>query len=130
MLLIQGPVGFIGLGNMGAPMAKNLLDSGCAVIVHDMYPEAVADLKRLGAETASSPSDVASRTKQIVTMLPSRYSLPFFIVKLSKKCIWQAIIYCTFSGYLYIELTKYVLHFSPNVQDVYVGEHGILKYVL
>ena len=66
-------MGFVGLGNMGAPMAKNLLDSGCSLIVHDMYPEAVADLKLLGAETAETPSEVASRTKQIVTMLPSRY---------------------------------------------------------
>ena len=54
-------------------MAKNLLDAGHEIIVHDVFPEAVVDLKSLGAATAATPSEVASKTSTIVTMLPSRY---------------------------------------------------------
>lgn len=55
-------------------MAKNLLDAGHEIIVHDVFPEAVVDLKSLGAATAATPSEVASKASTIVTMLPSRYS--------------------------------------------------------
>lgn len=58
---------------MGGPMAKNLLDAGHQVLVHDVMPEAVVDLRELGAATAATPSGVASKTSKIVTMLPSRY---------------------------------------------------------
>ena len=58
---------------MGGPMAKNLLDAGHQVLVHDVMPEAVVDLRELGAATAATPSEVASKTSKIVTMLPSRY---------------------------------------------------------
>ena len=54
-------------------MAKNLLDAGHKVLVHDVFPEAVVDLRELGAGTANTPSEVASKTSTIVTMLPSRY---------------------------------------------------------
>lgn len=66
------PIGFIGLGNMGGPMAKNLLNAGHEILVHDIFSEAVVDLKQLGAATATTPSEVASKATTIVTMLPSR----------------------------------------------------------
>lgn len=65
------PIGFIGLGNMGGPMAKNLLNAGHEILVHDIFSEAVVDLKQLGAATAATPSEVASKATTIVTMLPS-----------------------------------------------------------
>ncbi|XP_078377572.1 3-hydroxyisobutyrate dehydrogenase, mitochondrial-like [Oculina patagonica] len=67
----EGPIGFIGLGNMGSPMAKNLLGAGQEIIVHDVARETVVDLKTLGAATAAAPSEVASKTSTIFTMLPS-----------------------------------------------------------
>ena len=68
-------------------MAKNLLDAGHQVLVHDVMPEAVVDLRELGAATAATPSEVASKTSKIVTMLPSRYvySSSFFYLELN----WQ-----------------------------------------
>ena len=54
-------------------MAKNLLDAGHQVLVHDVMSEAVVDLRELGAATAATPSEVASKASKIVTMLPSRY---------------------------------------------------------
>ena len=70
----QETVGFIGLGNMGSYMAQNLMKSGYSLIVNDVYPEAMAPLKGLGARTVSSPAEVAKDAKMIITMLPSRYS--------------------------------------------------------
>lgn len=63
-------IGFIGLGNMGAPMMRRLLAAGCAVTAHDRRREAEDAARRDGAETATSPADVALRADMIITMLP------------------------------------------------------------
>ncbi len=64
-------LGFVGLGIMGRPMAKNLLKAGYEVLVADINKEAVADLVSAGAESAASPAEVASKTDVIITMLPN-----------------------------------------------------------
>lgn len=107
------PVGFIGLGNMGNPMAKNLLKNGYPVIATDVFPESCKEVQELGAQVSQSaltpipfvcfsptfddslsllqivdnPADVAEKADRIITMLPS----------------------------------------SPNVIEVYTGVNGILK---
>lgn len=48
------PVGFIGLGNMGSPMAKNLLKNGYPVIATDVFPESCKELQDLGAQVRLS----------------------------------------------------------------------------
>ena len=104
----SGPVGFIGLGNMGASMAKNLLKNNYKVIVCDVNKNAVKDLESsgmltnsflmyfvpalcllLGAKTAQTPAEIASQSTRIVTMLPS----------------------------------------SPQVLEVYAGKTGILRFL-
>ena len=50
-------VGFIGLGNMGNPMASNLIKAGHQLTVHDLRREAATNLLELGAEWADSPKD-------------------------------------------------------------------------
>jgi 2-hydroxy-3-oxopropionate reductase len=69
-MAINERIGFIGLGLMGRPMAKNLLKRGYAVVAHNRSQGAVDDLVSAGAERASSPADVARRATRIVTMLP------------------------------------------------------------
>lgn len=64
-------IGFIGLGIMGKPMAKNLLKAGKSVVVYDVASEPVEEVVRAGAETAASPKDVAGGTDVIITMLPN-----------------------------------------------------------
>ncbi|MBR6370901.1 MAG: 2-hydroxy-3-oxopropionate reductase [Bacteroidaceae bacterium] len=64
-------IGFIGLGVMGKPMAKNLLKAGFSLTVFDIKPEPVAELVALGAEKESSPSKVAGKCDIIITMLPN-----------------------------------------------------------
>lgn len=64
-------IGFIGLGIMGKPMAKNLLKAGKSVVVFDVVKEPVEEVVRAGAEAAASPKDVAAGTDVIITMLPN-----------------------------------------------------------
>lgn len=62
--------GFIGLGTMGAPMARNLLKKGHALVVYDVNAAAVASLVQAGAQQAATPRDVAERSDFVITMLP------------------------------------------------------------
>jgi 2-hydroxy-3-oxopropionate reductase len=63
-------IGFIGLGIMGKPMARNLLAAGYAVRVLDHKDAAMAELEAEGATRARSPRDVAAATDVLITMLP------------------------------------------------------------
>jgi 2-hydroxy-3-oxopropionate reductase len=63
-------IGFIGLGIMGKPMARNLLKAGYSLVVYDIHPGPVADMKEAGAIPAASCSDAAARSEIIITMLP------------------------------------------------------------
>ena len=63
-------LGFIGLGNMGRPMASNLCRKGFSVIVHDVNPAPVEQLKALGAAVAANAGTVAENADVIFTMLP------------------------------------------------------------
>ncbi len=65
-------IGFIGLGNMGAPMAHNLLKAGHQLQVFDLVEKAVAELVAAGATTAASPKALAAAKPDIlITMLPA-----------------------------------------------------------
>ncbi|NLJ26259.1 MAG: 2-hydroxy-3-oxopropionate reductase [Firmicutes bacterium] len=64
-------LGFIGLGLMGEPMAKNLITAGYEVTVHDIKPEPVERLVKLGANEGLSPKEVAASCDIILTMLPN-----------------------------------------------------------
>ena len=63
-------LGFIGLGIMGKPMAKNLIHAGFNLVVRDRHPERVDEIVRLGAEAADSPAAVAIQASRIILMLP------------------------------------------------------------
>lgn len=70
-MTIEGPVGFIGLGNIGGPMARRVVAGGYTVVVYDLRPEAVARLTAVGAQAADSPRAVAQRCRQILLSLPT-----------------------------------------------------------
>ena len=64
-------VGFIGLGIMGRPMAKNLMDAGYELVVHNRSPEKAEELAEEGDATAAeSPREVAEACDVVITMLP------------------------------------------------------------
>jgi 3-hydroxyisobutyrate dehydrogenase-like beta-hydroxyacid dehydrogenase len=62
--------GFIGLGTMGAPMARNILAKGHELVVFDVVPQSMSSVTVAGARAAASPRDVAQRADFIITMLP------------------------------------------------------------
>ena len=64
-------IGFIGLGNMGKPMAKNLCKAGYSLIVNDLNREAVAELVAMGAQEAQTPAALAKNVDILITMLPN-----------------------------------------------------------
>ena len=63
-------VGFIGLGIMGKPMARNLLKAGYALVVHNRSRAVVDELGKEGAQVAASAQEVALRSEVVITMLP------------------------------------------------------------
>ena len=64
-------IGFIGLGIMGRPMAKNLLKAGYPLVVHSRSRGPVDEIARAGAKVGSSPRDVAAQSDVLITMLPN-----------------------------------------------------------
>ena len=64
-------IGFIGLGIMGRPMARNLLKAGFPVTVHNRSRAKVDELVKDGATAAASPEETAAQAEIIITMLPN-----------------------------------------------------------
>lgn len=64
-------IGFIGLGIMGKPMAKNLCKAGYDLVVFDFNKDAVADLVSCGATAADSGKEVAAQVDAVITMVPN-----------------------------------------------------------
>src|SRR5579871_246394 len=64
-------IGFIGLGNMGAHMARRLVEAGHKVIVYDIRQEAIGNISALGAVAARSPKEVADAAETVMASLPT-----------------------------------------------------------
>lgn len=64
-------IGFIGLGIMGKPMAKNLVKAGYQLLVNDFNKASVEELKALGAEVCSTNKEIAEKSDVVITMLPN-----------------------------------------------------------
>jgi 2-hydroxy-3-oxopropionate reductase len=64
-------IGFIGLGIMGRPMARNLLKAGHTLLVHSRSRGPVEEIVKAGATAAASPRDVAAQCDVLITMLPN-----------------------------------------------------------
>jgi len=64
-------VGFVGVGTMGRPMARRLLEAGYGVVVFDLNTDAVAELVSLGARSAGSVKAVADEVRIVFTSMPT-----------------------------------------------------------
>jgi len=64
-------LGFIGLGIMGKPMSKNLIDAGYDLIVYDIVEEVLNEVVKYGAKKGTSPRNIAENSEIILTMLPN-----------------------------------------------------------
>src|SRR5436305_7559664 len=92
-------IGFIGLGIMGRPMAKNLLKAGYPLVVHSRSRAPVDELVRAGATAAASPRDVATRCEVLITMLPNSPDVE--LVALGKDGILEG----ARSGLIYVDMS-------------------------
>jgi 2-hydroxy-3-oxopropionate reductase len=63
-------IGFIGLGIMGKPMARNLLKAGYSLVVHSRSRPPIDELAKEGAQVAASAEEVTKRAEVVITMLP------------------------------------------------------------
>ena len=63
-------IGFIGLGIMGTPAARNLVDAGYDLVVHDVRAERVEALASYGTDSAQTPAEVAATSDVVITFLP------------------------------------------------------------
>lgn len=92
-------IGFIGLGIMGRPMAKNLVKAGHSLLVHDIVRDPVDDLVKAGAKAGASPRDVTAQSDILITMLPNSPEVE--LVALGKDGIIEG----ARSGLLYADMS-------------------------
>src|SRR5947207_8873144 len=66
---MAGSVGFVGLGNMGGPMALNLIKRGFVLVVHDIDPAKPAPVRERGATVVDTPAQVAAASERTIVMV-------------------------------------------------------------
>ncbi|MGJ7476249.1 3-hydroxyisobutyrate dehydrogenase [Pseudomonas fulva] len=64
-------IAFIGLGNMGAPMARNLIKAGHHLALFDLNKEVLTELGALGGQASASPREAVAESDLVITMLPA-----------------------------------------------------------
>ena len=92
-------IGFIGVGIMGRPMAKNLVKAGHSLVVHDRVRDPVDELVKAGAKAGASPREVAAQSDILITMLPNSPDVE--LVALGKDGIVEG----ARSGLLYVDMS-------------------------
>jgi len=80
-------IGWVGLGKMGYPMAKRLLDAGYPLTVYDIIPEKAEEIKAHGAKTTDSPKAVSTNSDVVITMIPDDTVLES--VTLAKRGVFE-----------------------------------------
>lgn len=86
----QGMLGFIGLGQMGAPMAQCLLAAGFGLVVHDRIEARMQPLVQHGARAASSPREVADLARMVIASVPDASASRALVLAPGGLCGGQA----------------------------------------
>jgi 2-hydroxy-3-oxopropionate reductase len=111
-------VGFIGLGIMGRPMARNLREAGYPLVVHSRSQGPVQELVGTGATAAGSPKEVAAQADILITMLPNSPDVE--LVALGKNGIVEG----ARSGLLFLDMSTISPIVSQKVGKV-LGAKGV-----
>jgi 2-hydroxy-3-oxopropionate reductase len=111
-------IGFIGLGVMGLPMAKNLISAGYSLVVYDTRPGPVGELTQLGAVAAGSPREAAKASDVIITMLPD--SADVESVALGEKGLIDAV----HDGQIHIDMSTIAPSAAVKVAQA-LGQKGV-----
>jgi 2-hydroxy-3-oxopropionate reductase len=111
-------IGFVGLGVMGKPMAKHLLNSGYPLIAHDLNRAAVHEIAELGASQASSSREIAEASDVLITMLPDSPDVE--AVALGTNGLIEG----ARAGQLYIDMSTIAPKTAMHVAQV-MGQKGV-----
>jgi len=111
-------VGFIGLGNMGKPMAKNISKAGYPLVVWNRTAERMEELKQMGAKTASNPKEVADKADIIITMLAGPSAVQDVIMgKHDKEGEWPGLIEGIRAGKILVDMTTNQPYVSKKLAE-------------
>jgi 3-hydroxyisobutyrate dehydrogenase-like beta-hydroxyacid dehydrogenase len=111
-------LGFIGVGNVGGPVCRNLMKKGYGVIVHDLNPHAVERCTSLGASKADSPKEVASQSNVVFSSLPLPADVE--MVALGKNGIVEG----AHEGLIYVDLSTNLPAFAQELATE-LAKYGI-----
>lgn len=111
-------IGFIGTGNMGLPMARNLLRAGFALRVYDLSEEQVTPLVALGAQRVNSPREVVEAGGIVITMVPDDTALERVV--LGKEGILLELE----GGGIHLCMSTVSPGFAAELTRVYAGQHS------
>jgi 3-hydroxyisobutyrate dehydrogenase len=111
-------VGFIGLGNMGNPMAANVMKAGFALAVFDKNPQAMANLVAAGARQAGSAQEVAKTVDVLLTCLPGSPEVESLYLGP------EGVIACAQAGSVLVDLSS-VLPSTPRKLEPLAKTHGL-----
>jgi 3-hydroxyisobutyrate dehydrogenase-like beta-hydroxyacid dehydrogenase len=111
-------LGFIGVGNVGGPVCRNLMKKGYGVIVHDLNPHAVERCTSLGASKAESPKEVASQSNVVFSSLPLPADVE--MVALGKNGIVEG----AHEGLMYVDLSTNLPAFAQKLATE-LAKYGI-----
>ena len=109
-------IGFIGVGNMGAGMANNLIKAGHSLTIHDLVRERATPLLEQGAKWADSPREVAEASEITFTSLPA--PLDMEAVSLGEGGVLEG----SQPGSIYIDLTSNSVSLVRRVQEVFAAK--------
>jgi 3-hydroxyisobutyrate dehydrogenase len=112
-------IGFIGLGHMGKPMARNLLKAGYPLVVHNRSRAAVDELAKEGAQQAYSPHEVAEQCSVVITMLPDSPD----VVQVVEGA--GGIIEAARRGLVLIDMSTIMPHTAVEIAT-HLREHGVI----
>ncbi|MBM4329617.1 MAG: NAD(P)-dependent oxidoreductase [Deltaproteobacteria bacterium] len=112
---MEGKLGFIGLGAMGQPMSKRLLEAEYRLVVYDLKPEAIEALVRKGAEGASSAQEVADKCRKVITIVPNSEAVEQVVFGP------EGLLEGAKGGDILIEMTS---AYPPSTQKVYQSLSG------
>ncbi len=105
-------IGFIGLGIMGKPMAKNLIKAGHKLTVYDINPDPVKDVVAAGATKGISPAQVAAGVELVITMLPNSPHVREAV--LGKNGILEG----AYDGLIYVDMSSIAPGVSIELEKV------------
>ena len=114
-------IGFIGLGNMGGPMAANLVRHGHAVRGFDLSPRCGAAAAAAGVEVVADPSEVAKEAEAVVTMLPGGAHV---------LDVYRAVVASAGSGTLLIDSSTIDVEFARGGRMSWLRRVGCFPWTL